>query len=186
MSESIIKMSVTTLSSMVAVTSFALAAMFHPTIVSSSADSELVATTNMMTAGMSIGCMGVLFLSQDGPASFFHAATEIPVIDRLPHRCGSVGADWTDVWINVNSEDPGPHLAACPSRARHMADTTLGVGVFPIDRLGSLGIGVDVAAELAGQVGGGGEDAACYDVTLHLGEPQLDLVEPGRVGGSEV
>src|SRR5215831_8252718 len=31
-----------------------------------------------------------------------------------------------------------------------------------------------------------GEDAACDDVTLDLGEPQLDLVEPGRVSRREV
>jgi hypothetical protein len=47
-------------------------------------------------------------------------------------------------------------------------------------------VGVNVAAEFAGQVGDRGEDAAGNDLTLDLGEPDLDLVEPGRIGRSEV
>jgi hypothetical protein len=43
-----------------------------------------------------------------------------------------------------------------------------------------------VAAELAGQIGDGGEDAAGDDFALDFGEPQFDLIEPGGVGGSEV
>ena len=31
-----------------------------------------------------------------------------------------------------------------------------------------LGVGIDVAAQLPGQIGGGGEDAARDDVALHL------------------
>ena len=49
-----------------------------------------------------------------------------------------------------------------------------------------LGVGIDVAAQLPGQIGGGGEDAARDDVALHLGEPQLDLIQPRRIGGREV
>ena len=44
----------------------------------------------------------------------------------------------------------------------------------------------DVPHQFSPQVGDGGEDAACDDVTLDLGEPQLDLVEPGRVSRREV
>ena len=44
----------------------------------------------------------------------------------------------------------------------------------------------DVAHQFSPQVGDGGEDAACDDVTFDLGEPQLDLVEPGRVSRREV
>jgi hypothetical protein len=47
-------------------------------------------------------------------------------------------------------------------------------------------VGVDVAAEFAGQVGGGGEHAAGDHVALEFGEPQLDLVEPRRVSRREV
>ncbi len=60
------------------------------------------------------------------------------------------------------------------------------VGVLPLDRLGMGGIGVDVAAKFAGQVRDGAEDATSDDITLDLGEPEFDLVEPGRVGGGEV
>ena len=44
----------------------------------------------------------------------------------------------------------------------------------------------DVAHELAGEVGNGGEDATSNDVPLDLRKPYLDLIEPRRVGGSEV
>ena len=49
-----------------------------------------------------------------------------------------------------------------------------------------FGIGVDVAAKLAGQIGHGGKYAAGDDVALEFGEPEFDLVEPGRIGGREV
>ena len=48
------------------------------------------------------------------------------------------------------------------------------------------GIGFDVAPQLAGQAGFGGEDAAGDDVRLDFGEPQINLIEPGRIGGREV
>src|SRR5688500_7867891 len=60
------------------------------------------------------------------------------------------------------------------------------VAVGPLDRLGVAIVMADVAADLASEIGDGGEDAAGNDVTLDLGEPELDLVEPGRVGRSEV
>ncbi len=44
----------------------------------------------------------------------------------------------------------------------------------------------DVPHELSAQVGDRGEDASCDDVTLDLGEPQLDLAELGRVSRHEV
>src|SRR3984893_14788918 len=60
------------------------------------------------------------------------------------------------------------------------------VGVLPFDRLGGLVVLVDVVEEFAPEVGGGGEDAAVDEIALDLGEPEFDLVEPGRVGGREV
>ncbi len=44
----------------------------------------------------------------------------------------------------------------------------------------------DVAHELSLEIGDGSEHAACDDVALDLAEPQLDLVEPRGVRGSEV
>ena len=40
--------------------------------------------------------------------------------------------------------------------------------------------------ELSVQIGDGGEDAKSDDVALDLGEPQFDLVEPGRVSRRKV
>ena len=40
--------------------------------------------------------------------------------------------------------------------------------------------------ELSVQIGDGGEDAKSDDVALDPGEPQFDLVEPGRVSRREV
>ena len=44
----------------------------------------------------------------------------------------------------------------------------------------------DVAHELAGQVFDRGENTAGNDLALDFGEPEFDLVEPGRVGRGEV
>ena len=62
-------------------------------------------------------------------------------------------------------------------------DATGGVSVLPLKRASIGGVGVDVAAEFASQVGNRGEDAARDDLAFDLGEPDLDLVEPGRIGG---
>ena len=44
----------------------------------------------------------------------------------------------------------------------------------------------DVPHELSAQIGDGGEDATGDDAPLDPGEPQFDLVEPGRVSRREV
>src|ERR1035437_38344 len=76
-------------------------------------------------------------------------------------------------------------LVACRSEFV-TADTAGGVGVFPLDGPSIGGVGVDGASEFASQVGDRGEDAARNDLAFDLGEPDLDLVEPGRVSGREV
>ena len=76
-------------------------------------------------------------------------------------------------------------LVACRSEFV-TADAAGGVGVFPLDGPSIGGVGIDVAAEFASQVGNRGEDAACDDLAFDLGEPDLDLIEPGRVRGREV
>jgi len=43
-----------------------------------------------------------------------------------------------------------------------------------------------IKSEFSSQVGNRGEDAARDDLAFDLGEPDLDLVEPGRVSGREV
>src|SRR6516165_10597952 len=52
---------------------------------------------------------------------------------------------------------------------------------WPRTRFGSLDVLADVPHELSAQIGDGGEDATGDDVPLDSGEPQFDLVEPGRV-----
>jgi hypothetical protein len=52
---------------------------------------------------------------------------------------------------------------------------------WPRTRFGSLDVLADVPHELSAQIGDGGEDATGDDVALDPGEPQFDLVEPGRV-----
>jgi hypothetical protein len=58
--------------------------------------------------------------------------------------------------------------------------------VWPRTRFGSLDVLAGVPRELSAQIGDGGEDATGDDVALHPGEPQFDLVEPGRVSQREV
>ena len=60
------------------------------------------------------------------------------------------------------------------------------VGVLPLDGSGVCGVGIDVAAEFARQVGNRSEDTTGNDLAFDLGKPDFDLVEPGRVGGREV
>ncbi len=57
---------------------------------------------------------------------------------------------------------------------------------WPRTRFGSLDVLADVPHELSAQIGDGGEDATGDDIALHPGEPQFDLVEPGRVSRREV
>ena len=58
---------------------------------------------------------------------------------------------------------------------------------WPRARFGSsLDVLADVPHELSAQIGDGGEDATSDDVPLDPGEPQFDLIEPGRVSRREV
>src|ERR1700752_1280396 len=57
---------------------------------------------------------------------------------------------------------------------------------WPRTRSGSLDVSADGPHELSAQIGDGGEDATGDDVALDPGEPQLDLVEPGRISRREV
>jgi hypothetical protein len=59
-----------------------------------------------------------------------------------------------------------------------MSDVTIG----PLERFGVGIVGADVAHDLAFEIVSGGEDAASDQVTLDLGKPDFDLVEPGGVG----
>lgn len=60
------------------------------------------------------------------------------------------------------------------------------LGVLPANRLSGLVVLSDVAHELAPKVLGGGEGSAIDEVALQLAEPELHLVEPGRISRREV
>jgi len=60
------------------------------------------------------------------------------------------------------------------------------ITIGPLDRFGRSVVMADVAHELAREIAHGGENAAGDHVSLDLGEPVLDLIEPGRVGRGEV
>ena len=61
-----------------------------------------------------------------------------------------------------------------------------GIGIFPLHGTGRFVVLTDVSHELSFQVGDGSEYAARDNIALNLAEPQLDLVQPRRVGGREV
>ena len=61
-----------------------------------------------------------------------------------------------------------------------------GVRVLPLDGASVGGVGVDVATEFASQVRDRGENAAGDDLAFDLGKPDLDLVEPRRIGRCKV
>jgi hypothetical protein len=73
-----------------------------------------------------------------------------------------------------------------PPEAIACAGSSGWIRVFPLNRPGVCGIGVDVAAQFSGQIRDGGEDAACDHIALDSSEPEFDLVEPGRVGEGEM
>ena len=49
-----------------------------------------------------------------------------------------------------------------------------------------LGVRLDVAHQLAGEIAYGGENTTCDHFALDACEPDLDLIEPGRVGRRKV
>ena len=61
-----------------------------------------------------------------------------------------------------------------------------GIAIGPLDRLGATVVVSDVSSNLAREVRNGREDSVCDDIALDLGEPQFNLVEPGRVRRREV
>src|SRR5713101_673371 len=60
------------------------------------------------------------------------------------------------------------------------------IGIFPLYRTGRFVVLTDVSHELSLQIRDGSEYASGDDVALDLAEPQLHLIEPRRVGRSEV
>ena len=44
----------------------------------------------------------------------------------------------------------------------------------------------DVTKDFSSEIGDGGKDASTDDMPLNFGEPDFDLVKPGRVGGCKM
>src|ERR1700754_2340772 len=62
------------------------------------------------------------------------------------------------------------------------SDATVSISVSPFKGLGALVVDFDIAGDLAGEIGFGSKDAAGDQIALNFGEPDFDLIEPGRVG----
>ena len=58
--------------------------------------------------------------------------------------------------------------------------------VSPFDRSGGLVVVADVAKDFSSEIVDGGKDASCDDLPLDFGEPDFDLVKPGRVSGGKM
>ena len=61
------------------------------------------------------------------------------------------------------------------------SDATLGISVGPFEGFGAFVVDFDVASDFTGEVGFGSKDAAGDQIALNFGEPDFDLIEPGRV-----
>src|SRR5947209_9388980 len=60
------------------------------------------------------------------------------------------------------------------------------ISIFPLHGSGRFVVLTDVSQEFFVQIRNGSEYASGDDVALDLAEPQLDLIQPRRVGRSEV
>jgi hypothetical protein len=58
--------------------------------------------------------------------------------------------------------------------------------VSPFDRSGGLIVVTDVAKDFSPEIVEGGKDASGDDLPLDLGEPDFDLIKPGRIGGRKM
>jgi hypothetical protein len=67
-----------------------------------------------------------------------------------------------------------------------LSDTTVGISIGPFERLGAFVVGFDRARDFAGEVACGSEDATGDQIALNFGEPDFDLIEPGRVSRGEM
>src|SRR5215470_10999674 len=63
------------------------------------------------------------------------------------------------------------------------SDATVSISVSPFKGLGTLVVDFDIAGDLSGEIDFGSKDAAGDQIALNFGEPDFDLIEPGRVGG---
>ena len=67
-----------------------------------------------------------------------------------------------------------------------LSDSSVSVFVSPLEGESCFVVMADIAHDLAVEVGLGFEDAACNEISLDLGEPDLDLIEPRGIGRGEM
>ena len=58
--------------------------------------------------------------------------------------------------------------------------------ISPFDRSGGFVVVPDVTKDFSSEISDGGKDASGDDMPLNFGEPDFDLVKPGRVGGCKM
>ena len=63
-----------------------------------------------------------------------------------------------------------------------LSNSSVSVFVSPLEGKSCFVVMADIAHNLAMEVGLGFEDAACNEVSLDLGEPDLDLIKPRGIG----
>ena len=62
------------------------------------------------------------------------------------------------------------------------ANPSVGVAIGPLEGFGSSVMATDIFGDFTGEVGLGGENAACDHIALNLREPDFDLIQPRGVG----
>src|SRR5580658_3648568 len=77
-------------------------------------------------------------------------------------------------------------LVAVAASSLAWEDPPADVGVFPFEGARGFRIGSDIAHEFARQILNRGEDTPSNDFALQPGKPDLDLIEPGRIGRRKV
>ena len=58
----------------------------------------------------------------------------------------------------------------------------IGILKFPAEGCGGFVVLLDVTDQLSGEVGSRSEDSPSDDIALNFGKPDLDLIEPTRIG----
>ena len=67
-------------------------------------------------------------------------------------------------------------------KVNYLSDSPVGVFISPLEGESCFVVMADIAHDLSVEVGLGFEDTACNEVSLDLGEPNFDLIEPNRSG----
>src|SRR5215472_16761474 len=111
-----------------------------------------------------------------------------------PRPFGELKADEVRIRLLGDFAIIHAHMTFRTAEVYDVRDDTLMTGnggmengsAWPQTRFGSLDVLADVPHELSAQIGDGGENATGDDVALDPGEPQFDLIGPGRVSRREV